>query len=474
MADQLRRDCLGCFGNRVVQTPHIDALAEQGTVLTNMYAAYPVCAPNRASIFTGRYPSCHKVVENGRHLPKTEITLMHVLRENGYSTYGAGKMHFGPQWRFPPDGSVLVDPDRSLAFDPQPDETEYPWYGFDRVAITEDHRVGPYEDYLQSHGLSLDGELDSASYPQSSTEPSPIPAEHHQTSWITKSALSFLAQHRKSKHNDKPYFLKVSYVHPHHPFNPPQPYDKKYDPADIPLPVWSEDEVPLWPEAYQQKFHRNDGSHEGVGLSSYKDADWQRIRASYYGMIEMIDTSIGRIIDDLSAHDEYENTIFVFTTDHGEMLGDHRLLFKGTTYDCVTGVPFIASGPGISAGRFDDLCSSVDIMPTVLSVVGLQSPDAVQGDSLVSLFTAGGVTTGKEAVLIENAGDRRTVRTKSLLYTFHGSGKRGELYNLQDDPHCLSNLWDKDDQLRMRASEQLVQLLTSASADPVPKRVGVW
>ena len=108
-ADQLRKDALGCYGNAAIQTPTIDRLAEQGVRFDQTFAAYPVCAPNRASIVTGRYPSVHRLRSNGRRLPMDELTLMQVLRDQGYRTYGSGKMHFGPQWQFPPDGGAMID-----------------------------------------------------------------------------------------------------------------------------------------------------------------------------------------------------------------------------------------------------------------------------------------------------------------------------------------------------------------------------
>ena len=477
MADQLRRDALGCFGNGIVQTPRIDSLAERGMRFDGMYAAYPVCAPNRATIFTGRYPTAHRVTVNGKRLPESETTLMDVLKISGYRTYGSGKMHFGPQWRYPPDGSPLIDPDPSLAVDPQPVDGMLPWYGFDRVAVTEDHRVGPYGRYLAERGYSLDGELHSASYPQSATAASPFPEEHHQTTWITDRALDFLRDHRTDGNREKPFFLKVSYVHPHHPFNPPRPYDAMYDPADMPLPIRREGEENGWPSAYLAKFRASRDSHEAVGLDRFSDADWRRIKAYYYGMVSQIDANIGRILDDLSAAGELGNTLIFFTADHGEMLGDHRLLFQGTTSDCVTGVPFIASGPGIPAGTRGCLCSSVDIMPTVLEIVGVLIPDPspVQGVSLVPALTDP-EHSGRDAVLIENAGERRSVRTREALYTYHGRGTRGELYDLRNDPDCFINLWDAPAAAGLRTSmaERLVGLMAESASDPLPPREGVW
>ena len=124
--DQLRKDTLGCYGDPVIQTPHIDALSNRGVRFENTFTAYPVCGPNRASLATGRYPSVNGLKHNGVFLPRLELTLMEVLRQRGYSTYGAGKMHFGPQWRWPEDGSPLKDPTPDLAVNSQPEEWELP------------------------------------------------------------------------------------------------------------------------------------------------------------------------------------------------------------------------------------------------------------------------------------------------------------------------------------------------------------
>ena len=474
MCDQLRKDALGCYGNSVVQTPHIDALAEGGVRFERMFAAYPVCAPNRASIITGRYPSVHRLRSNGQRLPQTEVTLMEVLREAGYATYGAGKMHFGPQWEWPADGRPIRDPDPSTAISPQPPEDAYPWYGFDRVALTEDHRMGPYGDYLAAHGYNVWDELHSASYPQSATVRSPFPEEHHQTTWITDRAIDMLEAHDSSR----PFFLWVSYVHPHHPFNPPAPYDTMYDWEDMPLPVWDEGEVERWPEAYRRKYYALGSGHEAVGLCDFADLDWQRIKATYYGMISQIDANIGRLLDVLRAQGQLDNTIVLFTADHGENLGDHRLLFKGTTYDCVTNVPAIVHWPGNGqpGSTRDLLCSSIDLMPTLLDLAGVDAPhpSPVQGASLVPALEDAEHRL-YDALLIENQGLQRSVRTEDALLTWHGEGQRGELYDLAADPDCLVNLWDAPEaaQHKTELLHTLIRLMAE-NVDPLPVKEGPW
>jgi arylsulfatase A-like enzyme len=474
MADQLRKDALGCYGNCVVHTPHIDALAKGGVCFERMFAAYPVCAPNRASIVTGRYPSVHRLRTNGMRLPNSELTLMNVLREAGYNTYGAGKMHFGPQWQFPADGSPIMDPDPAMAIDPQPDENAFPWYGFDQVALTEDHRTGPYGRYLAEHGYNVWDELHSASYPQHATVRSPFPEEHHQTTWITDRAIDYLAQHP----SDRPFFLWVSYVHPHHPFNPPAPYDTMYHAQDMPLPVWDEGEVARWPDAYRKKFEATQGGHEAIGMCNLEDEAWQRIKAYYYGMISLIDKNVGRLLDALQDRGQLDNTLIVFTADHGENLGDHRLLFKGTTYDCVTNVPFIVFGPDVpcTGAASNVLASSIDIMPTLLDLARLQPPDPspMQGLSLLSALS-GEENSVRDALLIENGGVRRSVRTVDALLTWHGEGRRGELYDLAADPDQLCNLWDAPQAAERQAQllDTLIRLMAE-NVDPLPVREGPW
>ena len=474
MADQLRLDSLGCYGHPVVQTPNIDRLAATGVRFDSMFAAYPVCAPNRASIATGRYPSVHRLRSNGMRLPRSEQTLMETLRLAGYRTYGSGKMHFGPQWQFPADGSPISDPPPETAFDPQPGEDEFPWYGFEKVMLTEDHRTGPYGRYLAQHGYHVWDEKHSAAYPQHATEASAFPEEHHQTTWITDRATEYL----KEAPSGQPFFLWTSYVHPHHPFNPPVPYDTMYDPADMPLPVWDESEPDRWPRAYREKYFARSGGHEAVGMCDQTDDDWRRIRAYYYGMISQIDENIGRLLATLEQQGQADKTLIVFTSDHGENLGDHRLLFKRTTYDCITRVPFIATFPGrLQPGvTRDHLVSSVDIMPTILNLVDVEPPvpSPIQGQSLLPCIEDD-ATPGREAVLIENELPWRSVRTRDALLTWHGEGEVGELYDLTSDPDCLRNLWAEADALPLRAAmvERLVSLMAQ-NVDPLPAKEGPW
>jgi arylsulfatase A-like enzyme len=466
--DQLRRDTLGCYGDPIVQTPHIDSLARVGVRFENAFTAYPVCAPNRVSLATGRYPSAHGVNTNGIFLPETELTLMEVLRQRGYATYGVGKMHFGPQWRFPPQGGPLNDPTPDLAVNPQPEPWQRPWYGFEQVLITEDHRVGPYGDYLARHGYDVWADPHSFTYPQHICARSLYPEEHHQTTWVGDRTIALLETHP----SERPLFLWSSFVQPHHPFVVPAPYDTMYDPARMPPPLWDPAEVAHWPEAYQKKHFSRSGGHEAIGMDGITIAEWQRVRAYYYGMISLIDKQVGRMIEVLQRRGMLEETLILFTSDHGEMLGDHHLVFKGTTYDEVTAVPLIITAPQYADETRGTLANTVDIMPTLLELLGVPIPAAVQGRSLRGCLEDARQSV-REAVLIENGGVRRTIRTRDALLTFHGQGQRGELYDLRVDPHCFRNLWDEPQAASLQR-EMLLGLLQlmAENADPLPPRVG--
>jgi arylsulfatase len=462
VCDQLRKDALGCYGNPVIRTPNIDRIAERGISFQNAYASYPVCAPSRGAMATGRYPSVNGLHTNGIVLPREELTFMEVLRRAGYATYGTGKTHLGPQWR----KSKGADPVVNLAVNPQPELWDMPWYGFEKVWLTEDNRVGPYGEYLEKQGYDLWADPHSFTYPQHITRVSSYPEKHYQSTWITDRAIDLLTEHT----GNKPFFLLASFIDPHHPFVPPEPFDSMYEADDMPLPVWNESERKNWPAKYQDKFTATEGSHEAVGMCNLSDKILQKIKAHYYGMVSLIDKQVGRILEVLNKKGWLDNTIVIFTSDHGELLGDHRMLFKGCTYQCVMNVPFIISGPGIKAKKefSKTLTVNIDIMPTILQYCNIDIPAAVQGKSLKPVIENKQKKIYDE-LLIENAGLVRSLRTENMLLTWRGYDEIGDLFDLESDPHCLCNLWNNSKWKVQR--ENLVNRLMDRiimNIDPVP------
>ena len=338
------------------------------------------------------------------------------------------------------------------------------------MQLTEDHRVGPYADYLAEHGYDVWDDPHSFSYSQHQCVQSAFPEKHHQTTWIGNRSINYLTEHS----TDRPFFLWTSFVRPHSPFATPVPYDTMYNPDDMPLLVWDDEEVALWPEAYRRRYFEDGETHSSIGMFKIPDAEWQQVKAFYYGMITHIDDQIGRILATLEERGLLENTHILFTTDHGEMLGDHHLMFKGTSYDVVTSVPVIITQPeSPDPGAIRSLlASSVDITPTVLDLLGIPVPAGVQGKSFASALDDPGFEL-RDAVLFEHGGQRRTVRTKDTLLTWHGRGLRGELYDLQTDPDCVNNPWDRPDMadLQWEMLDTLIHLM-AVNVDPLPPRVG--
>jgi arylsulfatase A-like enzyme len=471
--DQLRKDALGCYGNPVIRTPNIDRLATQSIQLGDMHVACPVCAPNRASWATGRMPSAHGLKANGTALPQSELTFMETLRRNGYHTGAAGKLHFRPQWNYRPGdkAGVLKAASGEGAADPQPPLWELPFYGLESCMLVEDHNAGPYGEMLRAHGFDPWEDPHSFTYPQHITQRSRYPAHLSKTTWITDRSLEFLERQDAAR----PFFLWTSYVHPHHPFVVPAPFDTLYNPADMPLPQWLPGMDADFPERYRLKYLAEGASHEAIGMHKLRDEDWQRIKATYYGMISHIDEEVGRLLDWLEEHDQLDRTLIIFSSDHGELLGDYHLLFKATHHGCVTSVPCLWKLPGASAGnrRLDGLCSCTDLMPTLLDLAGADIPEGVQGRSLRPLFENDNTPT-REELLIEDQTHLRTLLTGRWRFTWHGHGERGELFDRQNDPHELHNLWDSPEHAttRRELAGRLMDTLI-ANLDPLPLKTAL-
>ncbi|NJL73397.1 MAG: sulfatase-like hydrolase/transferase, partial [Candidatus Competibacteraceae bacterium] len=179
----------------------------------------------------------------------------------------------------------------------------------------------PYADYLTAHGLDPWADLHNFSYGQHLVGPSNFPAEHHQTTWVADRTIDFLEELDPVQS----FFVWNSFIHPHHPFNPPAPWHEMYDSAEVPSTVGgSEAEIERWPESYRKKQTARVGSHEAIGMDGFTELQWREIRATYYGMVSFIDAQVQRIMQTLQRLNRLQNTTIVFTSDHGEMLGDHR------------------------------------------------------------------------------------------------------------------------------------------------------
>ncbi|HYC45646.1 MAG TPA: sulfatase-like hydrolase/transferase [Burkholderiales bacterium] len=465
-SDQQRADCNG-FENPLIRTPHIDALAREGTRFSACITPNLVCQPSRASILTGLLPLTHGVWDNGVDL-KEEVGgngFAGTLARGGYRTAFIGKAHFATKSTFAPTGT------------PECRQSQHrygpgwfgPYMGFQHVELTvlgHMHRLRPLERPAAGHYerwfLSRGENEEAVKLWSSSTRPdtgaaqtwsSALPVAWHNSTWIGDRTIDFLSHHNR----DEPFAMWVSFPDPHHPFDCPEPWSRMYDPASMVLPKHRTKDLerrPWWHKASlegtpqladptMRKFRA-----EGSRVPDQTDAQLAEMTANYYGMISLIDHNVGRILDALADRGFAQDTLVVYTTDHGELLGNHGLYLKGPTpYEDLLRLTMVARGPGVVPDRVvSEPVSTLDLAATFYEYAGASAPHALQSRSLAGLLA--GKTETRDTAYSEwhvhpsrcGVGlQLRTVRTKTHKCTFELGSGAGELYDLQNDPAEMDN-----------------------------------
>jgi arylsulfatase A-like enzyme len=433
-ADQQRFDTIGALGNPHVHTPNLDRLVNEGTAFTHAYCQSPICTPSRASFLTGRYPSGVRVNTNGNiHFPREETLITRRLADTGYTAGLIGKLHLAGAYY---GREARVDDGYSFfrySHAPRPDWPKGHDYAEWLVARGADPaRLLRVPDYRDRSGLGV-------------MEPSPeqdnVPPALHQTTWGSEQAIEFI-----DGAGDQPWVLSVNVFDPHPPYNPPWDYYRRFDPATLPGPHFRESDLEHQARLAGVDFQTTPQRPDAIDAAT--------IQALYYAMIEQVDEQFGRLLDYLDRTGQRANTVVIFMSDHGEALGDHGLTHKGCRFfDGLTRVPLIWSWPGhIQAGqRSDALVELTDIAPTLMELAGLPVPDRMQGRSLLPILTGqASPDHHRDFVRCEyyDALDEphrsygtmyRDRRWKLIVY--HGTGL-GELYDMEDDPHEFTSLWD--------------------------------
>ena len=509
ITDQHRADHLGCGGNKIVQTPNIDGIAAKGTIWDRFYVANPICMPNRASIMTGRMCSVHGARHNGIPLSKDHATFVELLRDAGYRTGLIGKSHLqcfsglSATNRFTPEEGLhtpsphLRDaiknnrhtPDYDLEIVPKWDRPlasriDGDFYGFEHVELAADHAdraSGDYSLWAREQRADFDQLVGPENALPDNRVDAPqawrtaVPEELYSTSWIADRSEAWLANR---VNDDEPFFLQMSFPDPHHPFTPPGRYWDMYDPADIDLPdtFWKGDLPPI--QAMKEARDNGTDPRDNQNPFAVTEDEARSIIALTYGMITMIDDAIGRVLKRLDDLDLAKNTIVIFTSDHGDYMGDHGLMLKLLLhYQGIIRVPFIWHDPsGQSGGQRDPgLGSSIDIAPTILARAGIQAYNGMQGRNLFS-------TSPPEAVIVEEDSQRlmtgfdrpqrvRTVVTDRYRMSLREGEDWNELYDLAADPGETVNLYDHPDarDLRHTLSEiMLRRLIALQDRSPLP------
>jgi len=490
ITDQQRADHLGCYGHPALRTPHIDSIAERGVAMDRFHVASPVCMPNRASLMTGRMPSVHGVRSNGIPLSRSAVTFVDLLAAAGYRTALVGKSHLQnftgfaalfkppegpPDWRRPPEHLAR-------AIDHRLDGREYaeenpngweggkrsvgvPFYGFQHVDLVTGHGDQCGADYLhwlrERHPDADRLRSAAAALAHDYTCPqavrTAVPEELYPSSYIRERAVACLND-MVATNKDKPFFLMVSFPDPHHPFTPPGRYWDMYRPKDMERPA-AFARADWRPSPYVERLiaARASGKANVHSQAAFavNEREALEARSLTCGMISCIDAAIGGVLAALASSGRREDTVLLFMSDHGDYLGDHRILLKGPAmYQGVVRTPFIWSDPYSRARgtRSGALASTIDVAATILERARLAPYLGMQGVSLLGSLE-NGTAAARESVLIQYDHQIGPSRPGRMLRT-HGlvTGEwrmsigegvpGGELYNLKRDPDEFFNLWD--------------------------------
>lgn len=484
ITDQQQAGMLGCAGDPLVQTPNIDSIAASGKRFDRFYVAMPSCMPNRAAIMTGLYPSVNGVRFNGIPLPVHNATFPQLFHEAGYRTGLVGKGHLQPILEpFEEDDGNGRQWWRN-EIDQRGRHLLPPYYGYDSVSIVTghgDHCGGHYEAWLEERLPDFRDHIGKTNQlPHNYTCPQAIrtrlPEELYSTNYIADQATAFLDDQSIS-HSDKPFILVVSFPDPHHPFNPPGKYWDMYCPDDVVLPfnfTASDDGLPHLAAARAARVENAD-NRESYGAVTLGEHEAREAIALTYGMITMIDAAIGRVRAKLSELSLESDTVQIFTSDHGDLLGDHGLMLKGPLhYQSLIRVPFIVSDPDEkwSNDTESGLFSSVDIGVSLLDRAGIDHPDRVHGQSI--FHSLKDEEPHRDALLIEDEYQSpvlcfetpptvRTLVTDKWRMTVFTDENWGELYDLENDPGEEHNLWS-DPGHTLRKSALLESLISKMAA----------
>ena len=484
-SDQQHWHTLGCL-NPEIRTPNLDRLAARGTLFNRAYCPNPTCTPTRSSIITGQYPSQHGAWSLGTKLPETATTVGQLLSREGYDTSLIGKAHFQPL-----KGTEEYP---SLESYPIMQDLEFwrtfhgPFYGFDHVELARNHADEAHAGQHYALWMEEKGCMDWRRFFQPPTGTTPaqrhrwnIPEELHYNTWITERSIARLNHCTKEK---KPFFLWASYFDPHPPYLVPEPWDRMYDPEQVTVPRVTPGEHDRNPPHFQKTQEEcpdfSDWKEpEGKAMHGFSShlhdrEDLARDIAVYYGMISLMDKGIGRIIDALEASGEADNTIIVFTSDHGHCHGQHGLNAKGAFhYEDLVRVPFVVSWPGnVPQGRQTDaLQSLVDLPTSFLSLAGIERARTMIGLDQSPVWL-GKQDSVRDHVVVENHHQPTTIHVKTFIdsrykLTVYHEREYGELFDLESDPGEINNLWNDPGSKDLKAELTRKLLFAEMGKEPL-------
>ena len=482
MCDQMKATASHVYGNTFCQTPSMERLASEGVLFRHAVTPHPLCVPARISFWTSQFPHSHGGRRNQTLMPAGATHAFQIWREAGYHTGLIGKNH---------------------CFERQEDLDLFDtWCEIGHGGLQKGARTKgmdwfrPVESIDAAHEVRRNMPKVS---PRFSYATSDFPLEDYSTGLVAGQTVRFLEAHR-----EEPFALWVSFLDPHTPYEAPERYAAMFSPEKIDLPSWREGEFDgdSAPE-------RNRVLYEMIGMEEDPLEEIYGVMGAYYGMVRFLDDGLGQILDALERLGLREKTIVVFCSDHGDFVGEHRMVAKGGVfYDCMTRVPLIVSYPGqIPEGEIDEsMASLIDVAPTLLRLQGLEASRSMHGEGLPTVtgaeprdaafseYGAGGPpfrisdleahpkpygrpAMGASLQWREAEGRRKMVRTREWKYVHDPMGDKDELYDLANDPWELTNVIDNSThrevlrEMQLRLADWSIQT-EDARPVPMPEKPG--
>ncbi len=465
ISDQHRYDHMSCSGNKLLKTPNLDRLASEGVRFTNAFCTNPMCMPNRATLLTGYYPNVHGVRSNGMILSQDVPTITQTLVDRGWHTAAFGKLHHqfntAPyrindksaesfyDWVFPKEGWYPVRENFPI-----------PYYGYQEVETVIGHGAclaGHYLDWLEERSPRLAEnmrkrwkKIENFFSVFSEHE---LPVDLYSSAYVTERTIAFLERHANGDYGNKPFYVHCSFPDPHQPVFPPGRYRSIYKPEDVELPKSFKDLENLRNHPYLAPFIN---VMPGAMLRETNEDELRNFIAYTYGTLALLDASIGQLLASLEKLGYADNTIVVYTSDHGDLMGEHGMLFKGpSAYMGVFRIPMIWRVPGITKSAVTDaLMSSIDYPKTLLNILGIskrKQPPDMQGFDMSAVLRDPENSAGqpRDCCYIENDEEvgplherlRHLITKEFKLTIYEGHRDYGDLFDRKNDLDELNNLW---------------------------------
>jgi len=428
MADQLRADCLGCYGNRVIHTPNIDRIASEGVTFTGAYTSVPSCTPARSALLTGLSPWHHGMLGMTNFASRYPLEKPRALAEAGYFTTAIGKNHFYPIRN--PHGYHQMLLDEHCSY----------WFGkaeHDLAAAASSEERCDYEAWFWSQMPTGNPHATGLGWNDYRGKAFVLPERLHATTWTGDTAVNFIRTYQRPE----PFFLKVSFIRPHSPYDPPPRLMKKYEDASIP---------PAAAGNWARRYIPRSGPSNDIWHGELPPAEIRRSRQAYYGSVSHVDEQIGRILETLDQRKLLDQTLIVFLSDHGDMLGDQHLWRKTYAYEPSAHIPMLMRWPTgmLSSPRGIKRREPVelrDILPTFLEAAGTSASRPIDGRSLLSLVREEG-RGWREWIDLEHnicyspANHWNALTDTHWKYLFHAQDGEEQLFHLDEDPKELRDL----------------------------------